>query len=468
MSLYHNALYRQGGYGAVVLSPPTASAQGYANVTGTGARTITPTAAAVGLVTISGVVTGTIAPTAAAVGYTTVTGVGVGVVSAVIAKGIDASHIASQYSALDVEDALTARVTWRGALDGQDALVTRALSYQHLDGQDALAAYKEVHGFTDGSHALSVYAVPYGYTDAQDGLLVYGTSYGALDAAHALGAYTTGYGYLDAEARLAAYLTWIAYADATQSLSAYTSLHGAADSQWTLAVAEAAISRALDGSHAIQTRAVAYGFQDSLFGITAYGLSYRHLDGSQTLNAYAVPHGYCDGQQALNAPAVLYAFADASYLLDAFERFYGWVLNVATNAPSRYEGFDFNSLCLGEGGRYLGARADGIHELGGATDEGTTIPWLLVSGNMDFASDMQKRLTDAYIGSSGGGLSLTLTADDGQSYTYALEGSGGPKNRKTDLGRGAKGRYWRAELAGHEEIALDTLSFQAEVLSRRV
>ena len=123
------------------------------------------------------------------------------------------------------------------------------------------------------------------------------------------------------------------------------------------------------------------------------------------------------------------------------------MLNAATEAASKYEGFNFNSLCQINESVYLGASSAGIHEIGGDTDAGPAIAAFVLSGLDDFKSDHQKRLTDAYIAAeSDGALTLKVTAD-GVTDSYSLTESGALKNRKVPLGKGRKGRYWQLEIA---------------------
>jgi hypothetical protein len=379
------------------------------------------------------------------------------------------------------------RAIHRGFTDQQHALESVALVYGFTDQQHALSVYGPTHSYTDNLSVLDAYEQAYGFTDAQQTLDAYETSYGFTDNLAVLDAYALSYGYTDASQALNAYEVWAGtldqsyvldayapvqygYTDGLSALDAPLASYGYTDGLSALQTPTELLRGWTDSQYALEVRARAFGYADQAHALDTYSLSYGHLDGQYALNAWQALYGFLDSLHALEARAVAYGYSDFRNALDADAVFYGWVLNAATEAASRYEGFNFNSLCEIDASRYLGASSAGIHELGGETDAGTEIAAFVLSGLEDFKSDYQKRVPDAYIAAeSDGKLTLKVTAD-GVTDTYSLSESGTLKNRKVPLGKGRKGRYWQLEIANQDGagFTLDKVSLNAEVLSRRV
>ena len=389
-----------------------------------------------------------------------------------------------QQYALETVDAVSYIYT-----DQQHALAAvDATTHIYTDQQHALSIYEPTHSFSDQLSGLNAYELSYGFTDQRQGLDAYTLSYGYTDQLQVLDAYTLSYGYTDGLQALNAYEEWqgftderhaldsfgaaqYGYTDGLSALNAFLVSYGYTDAQHALQAPTEELRGWTDQAYALETRALAFGYNDQRHALDAYTLSYGYQDGQYALNAWQALYGFLDTLHALDARTLAYGFSDFRNALDADAVFYTWVLNAATEAASRYEGgFNFNSLCEIDASRYLGASSAGIHELGGDTDAGTEIAAFVLSGLDDFKSDHQKRLTDAYIAAeSDGALTLKVTAD-GVTDSYSLTESGALKNRKVPLGKGRKGRYWQLEIANQAGagFTLDTVSVNAEVLSRRV
>jgi hypothetical protein len=410
---------------------------------------------------------------------------------------------ATSYGYADALHALGAFAVAYGYSDSLSGFGAYTLWYGYTDGQQALDAYDPTHCYTDARHALSVYDASYGYADALHALQAPDLVYGYSDSLSDFGAYTLWYGYTDGRQALDAYEQRYGYADALQALnayeeargfldgrhtldayapaqygytdglaalSAYFTSYGYTDGQHALLAATELLRGWADSQYALEVRAAAFGYGDALHALDAYSARYGYTDGLHVLDAWQALYGFLDTLHALDARAVAYGFSDFRNTLDADAIFYGWVLNVATEAASRYEGFNFNSLCAIDASRYLGASSAGIHELGGGTDASAAIAGFVLSGLQDFESDAQKRVTDAYLAAeTDGRMTLKVTAD-GITDSYALAESGTLKNRKVPLGRGRKGRYWQAEIANRDGagFTLDQVTLTAEILSRRV
>ncbi len=150
-----------------------------------------------------------------------------------------------------------------------------------------------------------------------------------------------------------------------------------------------------------------------------------------------------------------------------------YVVDTMNNALSTYEAFPFNSFAE-INGKYYGASAAGLFELVGDKDAGTTnITGVITTGHLHFGSEMQKRVSDFFIAMrAAGDITLTVTTDENQAYEYTLS----PldietlKQRRSLIGKGAKGKYWQFSMTNVDGCDFDFDSFNAAavVLSRRL
>jgi hypothetical protein len=148
-----------------------------------------------------------------------------------------------------------------------------------------------------------------------------------------------------------------------------------------------------------------------------------------------------------------------------------WVVNVETGASVRYDNFNFNSYAR-IGGTYYGARSDGIYELDGDTDAGTSITANLNMGRVDFNSKMLKRLDAAYMTvGSYDTMVLRVTDDEGNVYDYAARRSGtAMQQQRIDVGRGLKANYMQFEIVNLNgaDFELGGLELMAADSTRRI
>ncbi len=377
---------------------------------------------------------------------------------------------ALSYGFLDAQHVLDGVVQSYGFLDGEHVFEARTQSYGYLEAQHAFNAFAALYGYQDGQHVHTAGANAYGAVDAEHQHNAYALSFGYLDAQQEFNAYLTAYGHLDASHGFNAYTAWYGALDGEHGYAAYTPLYGYADGSHAMLLFGLPQYGYHDASHQMEVRALARGFADAQHVLETYALSYGATDAQHDFGAYTTLLGYHDAVHALSVYAGAYGYLDAQHLLDTTAAFYGWVLNQMTGAASRYEGFDFNSMTEAAG-RYLAASSAGIHELGGSDDVGVAIGAVLLTGDLDFGSEMQKRLTDAYVGGEASGELKVIVSADGvpASYTLAAGTSTAVKNRKIDLGRGAKGRYWRLDLQNVQGAAFeaDAITLLPEILSRR-
>ena len=153
-----------------------------------------------------------------------------------------------------------------------------------------------------------------------------------------------------------------------------------------------------------------------------------------------------------------------------------YVVDTMNNALTTYEAFPFNSFAE-INGKYYGAGADGLFELVGVTDDvgdaNAPITAVITTGHLHFGSEMQKRMSDFFIAMRAtGDITLTVTIDEATSYDYTLS----PldietlKQRRSLIGKGAKGKYWQFSMTNVDGCDFDFDSFNAAavLLGRRL
>lgn len=134
----------------------------------------------------------------------------------------------------------------------------------------------------------------------------------------------------------------------------------------------------------------------------------------------------------------------------------------AESRLTTYSGFTFNSLTAFDG-RFFGADASGVHELGGATDNGALIDASVRLATTDFDSAFNKSLERLYVGyRASADLQLTVSVDEAAPVTYTLPSlrpGGEVRGSRVKVGKGLSGRYWRLELQSRlgAEFELDVL-----------
>ncbi|MGE0383407.1 MAG: hypothetical protein AB7Q97_01670 [Gammaproteobacteria bacterium] len=147
------------------------------------------------------------------------------------------------------------------------------------------------------------------------------------------------------------------------------------------------------------------------------------------------------------------------------------VVNLMTDAVTEYELFDFNSFAE-HGGRLYGANGSGIYLLEGDDDAGADIAAHFTTARTDHGDPRAKRVTDAYIaGESDAAIKLTVTID-GDSYDFLLRADQYDTFDviKTNLGKGAKGRFWQYTVANTlgAGMSVHDLGVELAVLPRKV
>lgn len=145
-----------------------------------------------------------------------------------------------------------------------------------------------------------------------------------------------------------------------------------------------------------------------------------------------------------------------------------YATNIATGAVTRYSGFGFSSFCR-VGTDLWATRTDGLYKIGGETDNGELLSYLI-----DFAADDQgtartKRLENIFIGISTDGLVYARLKDDfGREQSYRLIQRDSSEAR-IETAKGASSRFWQLRLEGEgaSYAEIDNIEWVAATGARR-
>ncbi len=148
------------------------------------------------------------------------------------------------------------------------------------------------------------------------------------------------------------------------------------------------VQRLLDGHYDLQALVGVTRHLDEEYDLQTFLERIRQLNGHYDLQAFQDAIRHLNGEYDLQVYAQLCRHLNEQYLLDAAQVFYTWLMNLTTNAPSRYEQFPFHSLARFNQ-EYFGARADGIYRLDAATDRND------ITGSHTGAVDQATALVDS-------------------------------------------------------------------------
>ena len=347
-----------------------------------------------------------------------------------------------------------------------EVLYAKALSKSYVDSGFVLDSYIKQQSYVDSGFVLNSCIKKQGYIDADfalnSSIYIYQSfvdsrfllnsciiqqSY--IDADFALNSYLKHQGYIDADFNILVSLRHTSYWSARYAIDSLIANHSFLDLQFAVAAGFITHKSCVEQQFKISVWVKQQGFINAEFDFLAYLKKYSSADSQFALNTFIHRFGEFEGV----------------FSLDAYEVFKTLVANLKTAAHSNYDNFDFNSLS----GEY-GAKSDGIYQLAGSTDNGVAIDTLLDIGNTDFQDSHLKRITDAYIGcKSDGNVKLTV-ATENNSNAYTINAANAIiKTVKVNLGKGAKGRYWRLKLenVNGSSFTMDSLEVLAEILNRR-
>lgn len=143
-----------------------------------------------------------------------------------------------------------------------------------------------------------------------------------------------------------------------------------------------------------------------------------------------------------------------------------WAVNLDSSASSYFENFAFNSFAK-IGDKYIGAQADGLYILDGATDDGDPIRASINFGRLRFNSDNWKSMYTAYMAGLCDDtmylkISYVDTSGDAQEYVYSARRSDDvERTQRFDVGRGITAHSMMLELFNNEGCDFELRSFSA-------
>ena len=316
--------------------------------------------------------------------------------------------------------------------------------------ESAILAYGSTTAVFGTESALSVYAPAYATFGTESALNAYEAGQVVFVTQSDINAYNTTQCVFSTESALTVYKVWQADFVTQSELKAFE------PTQVTF-VTESAITAYL-------TKQAIFSTEN---GLSIYNTTTATFGTESAINVYLSTTLDFTTESALLAYTATYATFTTELALLATELFYGYAINIETGTLTKYESFNFNSLSP-----RFGAKDDGIYSLSGSDDNGTVINWLVKTGNMDFKSPKQKRITDIYSNmNSSGATVLTVTTDSGTT-AYSGKVTTGTENRKFNLARGHKGRFWSVQLANKAATSaegnINELELIVEDTSRRV
>ena len=138
--------------------------------------------------------------------------------------------------------------------------------------------------------------------------------------------------------------------------------------------------------------------------------------------------------------------------------------NATTTSTSAFESmFEFD-------GKYYGVSAQGLFQIDALISTEPVVGTLRLA-LLHFGTEMQKRIAEAFMAvRSEGDITITVEADENLVNTYVLSpyGIDTLKQRRSFVGRGAKGKYWDFTFECSDDFDYDTINIAAVPVSRRM
>lgn len=138
--------------------------------------------------------------------------------------------------------------------------------------------------------------------------------------------------------------------------------------------------------------------------------------------------------------------------------------NATTTSTSAFESmFEFD-------GKYYGVSAQGLFQIDAPASTEPIVGTLRLA-LLHFGTELQKRIAETFIAMrSKGDITITVEADEQPVGAYNLSPHGIEmlKQRRTLVGKGAKGKYWDFTLECSDDFDYDTINIAAVPVSRRL
>lgn len=144
---------------------------------------------------------------------------------------------------------------------------------------------------------------------------------------------------------------------------------------------------------------------------------------------------------------------------------------MANSAMTRYPAYPFIQV-LRMGNTFYGVAEDGLHELGGTTDNTVAIPWAWETCMSDFGQAEKKTVMSAYLGGYvPTDMTYTIRAGDVPTGTNAhtTTATAVLRNHRQKFGIGRKSRFFAFGLAAAGgQVAIEGIEFEVATMSRRI
>lgn len=144
---------------------------------------------------------------------------------------------------------------------------------------------------------------------------------------------------------------------------------------------------------------------------------------------------------------------------------------LANSAMTRYPAYPFIQV-IRMGNTFYGVAEDGLHEIGGTTDNAAPIPWSWETCLSDFGQAERKTVVSAYLGGYvPEAMTYTIRAGDVPTGTnaHATTATAVLRNHRQKFGIGRKSRYFAFGLsAAQGRVAIESIEFEVAPMSRRI
>lgn len=173
------------------------------------------------------------------------------------------------------------------------------------------------------------------------------------------------------------------------------------------------------------------------------------------------------GQAWLVQPTfTMYAMASAVVAVT----YEAYAINLSTGAVTHYTNYPFDNI-IRLGAHYYGINSEGMFQIGGDKDITTSIPAHFKTFMTNFGTTVQKRVPSVYTsGRSDGGVTLGITADEGDLYEYTSSWNNvaEAKNHRTIVGKNIRGSYYSFEISNVDggTLELDEITANIAVSER--
>jgi len=135
---------------------------------------------------------------------------------------------------------------------------------------------------------------------------------------------------------------------------------------------------------------------------------------------------------------------------------------------TQFDNFVFNSIQR-VGNKYYGVNSNGLYEITGNTDNGSTINWQIVTHLSDFKIRNLKTIRYAYVrGRMTNDYEFNVYSEEEMSNEHSKIFSSSYKatNSRVVLGKGLTGSYYGFEMIGSGPVELDQIDIDYDILSR--